>query len=241
MSNGNGLPLHKRVHFRRIREIITEIAKYENYNPEDYDMFKMTVYETVGQNLKGKNVSYNIQGGNSCWVLDNKYDIFEVPSNWNKKGSPYGEFLFLAYNKSFQYYLFGYMKVELDKQASISRRYIVEDVYFKSHGKFDIIFEKYDNHITKVEYGSKFDPGVSSNEHTFDFDSFNTRKMAYHTDKYKILSSIDPSFRGTGDRYKVTGKQAVKVYKKNKPNNKNFSGNKRTNNTRKPFKNKGYR
>ncbi len=241
MRNDNGLPLHKRTHFRRMREIITEIAKYEGFNPNDYDLFNMSVYETVGENLKGKNVSYNIQGDYSCWVKDNKYDMFEVPATWNKKGSPYGEFLYLAFNKSFDYYLFGKLDITLDTNASIRERRIVENVYYKSYGKFDITFEQNDNHINKVEYGSKFDPGVTSSEHNFDFDSYNSRKKAFRTDKYKILSAIDPSFRSTGDRNKIAGNQAVQVYKKKKPGNSNYGGNKPKSNNYKPGNNKNYR
>jgi hypothetical protein len=216
-----GEPLHKRTHFRKIREVIIELAKYEGFNPNNYDLFKMTVYETIGENLKGKNVTYNIEGDASCWVKDNKYDMFEVPSLWNEKGSPYGEFLFLAYNRSFQYYLFGQMKTELNEYETKRSKYLSESVHFKNHGKFDIVFEKFDNHITKVEYGSKFDPGVQSSDHNFDFDSYNTRKMAYKTDRYKILKKIDPSFRGTSDPSKISGKDKVKVFNKNrKPGHK---------------------
>jgi hypothetical protein len=211
-------PLHKRTHFRKIREVIIELAKYEGFNPREYDLYKMAVYETVGENLKGKNVSYNIKNGYSCWVKDNKYDIFEVPSIYNEQGSPYGNFLFLAYNRSFNYYLFGYMEVSLNKSETIRTRYVSESVFFKNHGKYDIIFETHDNHINKVEYGSNFDPGVESSEHNFDFDSYNTRKKAYRTDRYKIIKKIDPNFRGTSDPNKVVGKKAVSIYNKNKRN-----------------------
>jgi len=212
---GKDIPLHKRTHFRRTREIMTEIGKYEGFNMNDYDLFNIRAYETVGENLKGKNVSYNIQGGYSCWVKDNKYEMFEVPSKSNRKGSPYGEFLFLAYNKSFQYYLFGYMTVNLDSNETRRTKHIVEDVYFKNHGKFDITFSNNDNHIHKVEYGSKFDPGVQSDEHNFEFDSYNSRKISYGTNKYKILNSLGIS---TIDPSKMVGKNAVEVYKKKKPN-----------------------
>jgi len=213
------IPLHKRTHFRKIREVMNEIARYEGFNIHDYDFFNMTVYETVGENLKGKNVSYNINGGGSCWVKDNHYDIFEVPSKSNKPKWPYGEFIFLAYNRSFKYYLFGKISINLNKSETIRTRYVSESIHVKNHGKFDIIFEKYDNHITKVEYGSEFDPGVQSSEHNFDFDSYNTRKKAYRTDRYKIIKAIDPSFKGTSDPNKISGKDKVKVFNKNRSTN----------------------
>jgi hypothetical protein len=214
--------LHKRAHFRRIREVMIEIAKYEKFDTRDFNFFKIRAYSTVGQNLKGKNVAYNIKDSASCWVYDNKYDFFEVPSNSNQEGWPYGEFLFLAYNKSFQYYLFGIMTVELDRGRTISTRYVTERVHFKNHGKFFITFEQYDNNIHKSEYGSDFDPGVPSDEHTFDFDSFNSRKIAYNLNSYKIIGKIDPSFKGTSDPNKIAGKNKVAIYNK-KPNN-NYKG-----------------
>jgi hypothetical protein len=214
---GKDVPLHKRVHFRRIKEIFREIGDYEGFNLSSYNLDNMKVFETVGENLKGKNVSYNIDGNSSCWVKDNRYEIYEAPSIYNQQNSPHGEFLFLAYNKSFDYYLFGYMEVKLDEYASRRDKFLVEKVYYKNHGKFTIVFQRGENNITKLEYGSKFDPGVSSSEHNFTFDSYNSRKMAYRTNTYKILQSIGVSGL---DSHKITGDSAVKIYNKNKSNNR---------------------
>jgi hypothetical protein len=235
---GKDIPLHKRVHYRRIKEIFREIGNYEGFNLNNYNLDKMTVYETVGENLKGKNVSYNIVDNNSCWVKDNRYEIYEAPSAYNNQNSPFGEFLFLAYNKSFDYYLFGLMTVELDEYASKRDRFVVESVYYKNHGKYTIVFQYGDNNITKLEYGSKFDPGVSSSEHNFTFDSYNSRKKAYRTDSYKILQSIGVSGLNSN---KITGSSEVKIYNKNKsnrPSNKPHNNQQKSN---KPFKkrNKG--
>ncbi|MGI6758316.1 MAG: hypothetical protein ACOX40_00755 [Bacilli bacterium] len=93
----SSIPLHKRAHFRRTREVIKQLAKYENINIADYDLFSMRVFETIGQTYKGRNVRYNTVNGDSCWVADNRYDVFEVPSKRNKKGSPYGEFLYFTH------------------------------------------------------------------------------------------------------------------------------------------------
>jgi len=215
-------PLHKRTHFRRIREIITELSNYEGFNINSYDLFHIKAYETVGQNLKGKNVKYNIDNGYSCWVGDNRYEVFEVPAKSNRENSPYGEFIYLAYNKSFQYYLFGKMQVELDVSTSKSNRFVNEDVYFRNYGKYSIVFgtRANDNSINKDEYGSKFDPGSHSSEHNFDFDTYNSRKIAYKTNKYKILESI--GVRGL-DSGKIVGSDVVKVYNKDK---KPFNSNK---------------
>jgi hypothetical protein len=210
MRKGNDIPLHKRIHFRRVREVITEIAEYEGFNPGDYDFFKMTAYETVGENLKGKNVSYNIKNGRSCFVYNNKYDVVEVPSLSNRQGSPYGRFLYFIYNSSFHYHVFGEMTVTLDAEASRRSGTIHESVHFKNYGKFDVIFGE-ENKIHKSEYGSLFDPGADSDEHNFGFDTYSSRKKAYKTDRYKILASI--GVKNT-DPYKAIGRNEVKVYKK---------------------------
>lgn len=215
MRKGNDIPLHKRIHYRRVREAIAEIAEYEGISPSNYDMERMTVYETVGENLKGNNVTYNISNGRSCWVYDNWYDFVEVPSVLNKPGSPYGDFLFFAYNSSFQYHLFGKMRVILDEAGTRLRGVPEEEVHVKNYGKYSIIFGSGSsgNRITKVEYGSYFDPGASSDEHNFSFDSYNSRKMAYKTDAYKILRSV--GVKGN-DPHKISGDKPVKIYSSSK-------------------------
>jgi hypothetical protein len=244
MGKEYGAPLHARTHWRRTREVISEIAKYERFNVEDYDLFSMVAYDTIGQNQKGKNVSYNTHKGLSCWVLDNKYEIFEIPNLRNKKGSPYGNFLFFAYNSSFNYYVFGEMDVKLDGEETRRTKFVTENVHYEVYGKYDIVFTGRDNNITKQEYGAQFDPGMPSNEHTFTFDSFNERKKAFRTSAYKILKDLGVSNVAPN---KVIGKGKVEIYKKNKPSsskpkvngipknksNKNMAGSKPT--SRKKF------
>jgi hypothetical protein len=218
MSKVTGLPLHKRTHFRRIREIFTEIGEYERINLDDYDLFNMRVYESVGDDLKGKNVSYDTEGNQSIWVFGNNYELFEVPAKRNKKGWLYGDFLFLARNVSYDYYLFGKMKISLDKDKSVVAKNIVEDVYYEPYGKYTIVFGTGgNNHIKKEEYGYSFTPGVTSSDHDFTFDSFNSRKLSYSYSKYKILTEI-----GVKDieENKITSQKPVEIYKKSKkPNN----------------------
>ncbi len=215
MRKGNEVPLHKRIHYRRVREAITELAEYEGFNPSDYDLENMKVYETIGENLKGKNVKYNIGKERSCWVYDNWYDFVEVPSIKNKPGSPYGDFLFFAYNSSFHYHLFGSMRVELNRSRSVQSEMLEEEVHFRNYGKYEIVFGAgtSDNRINKVEYGSLFDPGAPSDEHNFSFDSYNVRKLAYGKDRYDILSSLGVNGKNPN---KISGSEPVKIYSKKK-------------------------
>ena len=206
------IPLHKRTHFRRIREVIKELGEYEGYDMNYYDLMNIRAYDTIGESLKGRNVSHNIKNNRSCWVADNQYDIFEVPNKRNKEGSPYGNFLYLAFNKSFQYFIFGEVNVSLDIEKSKHEKRIIENVQFKNSGKYDITFEQgsSENHIHKAETGKTFDPGEASNTFNYDFDKYNSRKIAYKTDKYKILSSIGIK---TLDPGKIVGDNQVIIYK----------------------------
>jgi hypothetical protein len=220
MSKDNSL--HNKTHFKRTREVIAEMSKNEGIDISEYDTSRIKVYETIGQTLRGKNVRYNIDGGYSCWVGDNKYHIFEVPSFSNETGSPYGEFVYLAYNVSYDYYLFGQMQVMLDESRTISTKHVSEKAYFINYGKYSITFQNRDNHIRRVEKGKSFDPGTRSDETSYEFDSYNSRKQAYGLDRYKILKSLGITNLNSG---KLSGEDNVKIYKKKTNSNFNKSYN----------------
>ena len=212
MSKGTGIPLHERTHFRRMREVFTEISQYEHIEIDAYDLYNMCVYESVGDNQKGNNVSYDTEGNQSIWVFENRYEIYEVPAKRNVKGWPYGDFLYIAYNTSYDYYMFGKMKVSLDKQRSLQTGNLVEDVHYEPYGKLSIVFTNSKNMITKDEFGYNFTPGVISSDHSFVFDQYNGRKLAYRWPKHKILKEI-----GVKEviKEKITGLKKVKKFKKN--------------------------
>jgi hypothetical protein len=212
--SSNHIELSDRAHFRRVREVISEIAEYEGININNYDLYNIRAYDTHGENLKGKNVTYNTEGNYSCWVLDNRYDMFEVSSKSNKKGSSYGNFIFFSFNQGFQYFQFGLLDVHLDVEETKHSRFITEKVHYKPYGKYNITFEGDVNHITKVEYGHKFTPGNRSNEHSFVFDSYNSRKLrGYKLSQYDIFKSIGIS---NTDSEKLVGKSPVPIYRKTK-------------------------
>jgi len=217
LSKDNGLPLHKTAHFRRLREVILEIAKYEKIDISQFDPMNIKAYYAYGQSLKGHNVSYNTKDNFSTWVLDNHYEFYEIPAITNIKNSIYGKYLFFAYNVDFKYYVFGTMTVELNKAGSISAKHLIEKVYFISYGRYEITFLDTKNSILKTDYGTDFTPGNQSTEHTFAFDSFSERKTAYKTDSYKILSSLDKGLAKQVNQNKISGNTTVKIY--NKTNN----------------------
>lgn len=53
-------PLYKRVHWRRIKTILSSIAEYEKINLNNYNINKIVCYECFGDDLKGKTVKTNI-------------------------------------------------------------------------------------------------------------------------------------------------------------------------------------
>jgi hypothetical protein len=215
MSKDHGLNLHQKIHYRRTREIIVALAEKEGIDIERFDLLDMASYETIGETLKGKNVTYDTHDGSSCWVENNRYEIIEVPSKLNQKGSPYGEFIYFAYNVSFDYHLFGRMGISLNREMTTRTKLIQEIVHFEPHGKFDIVFGSNfeDNAIRKVEYGTKFTPGAHSSEHTYNFDSYNKRKSAYKLDRQTILSVTGVKLVNNNS---VVDNGPVDIYKKKK-------------------------
>jgi len=211
MSKDN--PLYERAHFRRIKEVMIELGEYERFNMDDYNLSKIKVYETQGVNMIGSNVRYNSESGRACWVTDNKYEIYEAPHHSNREGSPYGKFIYLAYNKSFDYYIFGSVMVNLDAQSSKRQKRLFEKVNYRNYGRYTIIFQQRENHITKIESGKKFDPGFTPDETSYDFDSYSSRKKSYRTDSHKILKDLGVEDLNSN---KISGKKPVKIYDKNK-------------------------
>ena len=85
MAGHNAEPLHKRVHWRKIRKIYNSIAQHEGISLSVYNLEKIICYECLGDDLKGGNVRYNNRSNYSPWVSDNHYEIFEAPNlnNYN--------------------------------------------------------------------------------------------------------------------------------------------------------------
>lgn len=217
MNKANGQPLHKVVHYRRLKELILDFVNKEpEIDINQYDLESIRAYYTTGYNLKGHNVTYNTKNGGSPWVLDNHYEFYEIPSKSNKKEIPaYGKYLFLAFNTSFKYHLFGVMTVALNKKESISQKRIIENFHFKTLGRYQVTYLQGKNKIFKSDYGKEFEPGLPSSDHNFAADSFNARKNNYKMDTHKILSKIDGKLANKiSNNKKITGNEPVKIYKR---------------------------
>ena len=57
-QQNNNLPLHKTVHWRRLRAILNQLCKYEELNKNDYDMEHITCYRTTGAEMQGENTLF---------------------------------------------------------------------------------------------------------------------------------------------------------------------------------------
>ena len=99
-------PLHKTTHFRRLRDVITALAKKAKLNISKYNLMNMRCYRCRGKNLHGKNVvTLNaISKSRSCFVKENDYEIYECPSTTNKEDYV-GNFLVVAHNTTFDYWM----------------------------------------------------------------------------------------------------------------------------------------
>ena len=216
MNTKNGQPLHKVVHYRRLKELILDfVDKEPEIDINQYDLEDIKAYYTYGHNLKGNNVTYNTKNGGSPWVMDNFYEFYEIPSKSNSKDIPaYGKYLFLAFNTDFKYHLFGMMTVALNKEKTIEKHRIIENIHFKTLGRYQVTYLQGKNKLHKSDYGSEFEPGLRSDTHTFAFDSFNDRKLNYKIDFYRILSKIDKDNSNHISKKKIVSDTPVKIYKK---------------------------
>ena len=216
MNKVNGQALHKVVHYRRLKELILDFVNKEpEIDIDQYDLEDIKAYYTYGHNLKGHNVTYNTKNDGSPWVMDNLYEFYEIPSKSNKKDVPgYGKYIFLAFNTDFKYHLFGTMTVALNKEETIKQKRIIENIHFKTLGRYQVTYLQGKNKIYKSDFGNEFQPGSRSDTHTFAFDSFNDRKLNYKIDIYKILSRIDKNNSEYASKKKIVSSDPVKIYKK---------------------------
>lgn len=87
---------------------MNDIGNYEAVSMENYDLDNITCYECTGETFKGYNVICSAGVGRSAWVNDNMYDVFEAPAIYNLGDYKFtGDFLYLAHNVDFDYWLFG--------------------------------------------------------------------------------------------------------------------------------------
>lgn len=211
-------PLHKTLHFRRLRELIVALSNYEHLNIEQFNLNRMKSYRTMGINLRGKNVITGGIGTNSCFVENNHYNVIEVPV-YGKENKHTGKFLFLAQNTDFNYYIFGFLNVSIDYKKTKETGKLNERVNFTILGKYtSSVSNENKIEVFKELSGAKMIYSTSAPTEKY-FDSFGNRKSAFKVDAIQLAAKICGKTVKTDP---FIGTENVKIYKKKNNRNKRY-------------------
>ena len=198
-------PLHKTVHWRKMRDLLRILCEYENIDYSLYDFESINCRRTCGDLLEGSNVTCDIHDKSRSYFVDNnKYDIFEVPKR-GKKGQYYGSYLVLIHNTSFDFWLFGKMVSSLNRNDSIRKRAVKDTYFYDMFGHNSVVFGD-DVSFTKTKRGNAIDYGLSSNS----YNTYLDRKRSYHTNDSEILNKL--GLRNNPNN--LVDNKSVKIYKK---------------------------
>jgi len=102
-----------------------------------YDAFHIKCYNTVGQEMLGKNVINHTKTHRSIFVSDNRYEIFEIPEITNI-GIEYGRYLMLIHNTSFDYWVLTDFEITGNTRHTERGNYFEEFAEFAPYGIYDI-------------------------------------------------------------------------------------------------------
>lgn len=203
----NKEPLHKTVHYRKLRTILSNIVKIEKnfINPNMFDDKHIICYRTSGDNLVGNNVKFtNIHKSRCCFVGDNEYEVYEIPYINNNQKTPFsGEFLVLCYNVAFGYWLL----LRMTERFIVSNNVLKENIEFYSFGEYEVTNQE-NLSVKKVLNGNDCDRGNISFYNNDVFDKYRYRYYSYHIDKLGLIKKFDKKV--------VADNTAVKIYKNKK-------------------------
>lgn len=165
-GQANTVELHKLVHWSYLKKLIKKVAHMNRINISEYDIHNIRVYEATGLTFQGSNVKTNLKNNGSPFTVDNHFEIYEIPRK-NKKVRYLGDFMFLVYNKGFDYWMSGI--VNYGKDFEVVNFQFMKGFEFITKGKdFKI------SHQWNIE--SELMPPTKT---SFKFDRFNIRKRAY--------------------------------------------------------------
>lgn len=170
----------------------------------------------MGYELNGKNVKFNTEGNNSCWVGSNHYDIFEVPANYNSnKYKLIGDFLCLAYNTDFDYWIMADMTYKINFQNTNAYGKVDDYVSYAPYGSYDILTASSNkaSAISKKENGFYVTYGGKGDPKSEYFDNLGSRKKAYGYSGSELLGA---SYGISYNKYDVTDYKPVEIYKSHK-------------------------
>lgn len=122
------------------------------------------VIRQLAMSFNGKNVSFETTTGQSIWVENNTYNVFEIPKKENS-GQVEGEYLTLAQNIDFDYWLLADFEYHI---VDMKNSHLVEKVSYSPYGIYTISLSKEKSSITKKQTGMSIDYGLSDFPYNFD-------------------------------------------------------------------------
>lgn len=207
--------LHQTTHWRKLRNIIRELAKFEGVETaiKNYNTEKITCYSAHGEQLQGENSEFFTKEGRSCWVSDNSYDVYEIPKVGRERNIE-GEYYILVHNTDFDYWIFGKMTYTINRNETKRQSKLIDRVKFLPYGRYQIISTERGFNITRTTKGKDCEFGFHNPKGWF--DTIGARKRAYGTSGAKLVGNI---IGRTQNIKSVKGGDAVKIYKKKPKNN----------------------
>ena len=209
MARENMVPLHKATHFRRLRAVINAMAKKANVNISKYNLENMTCYRTNGENMLGKNTELrNFKNVYSCFVADNDYEIYECP-NFRNKEKGIGNFLMIAHNTSFNYW----MMIIMDYKVTVKNNKTYVKVIYDTKFNAGYISYKDDSNIRiqSFDHPRALNLGANHFDHYFDIE-FNREEAYKYTIQNYTLKHIN------NNNFKISTDQAIKKTRKSSNN-----------------------
>ena len=200
--------LENRTHWRNLRNLVKKLAKIKKINLKDYDLFDIKCEEIFGLEFQGNNVFTNKKNDASLFPMDNKFEIFEIPKRNNKIKSQ-GNFLVLAYNISFNYWIFCFLDIKSNKKEIIQKKFFSEKVYFSLLGYFNNI------QLSKgINFKELYFEDIlgSRNSKKNSFDYLEKRKKIFNTSEKELFQQITKINKK--EKKIVEKKDKVKIYKK---------------------------
>ena len=193
--------LYKTVHWRRLRKTVRLITKMEEINLSPFDLEHIKCYQTYGFELQGKNTVVENTRKRSCFVGNNQYDVFEIPTLDNV-GQLYGTFLVLTHNTSYDYWVLCRMEIKENGTK------------IKPFGFYDVVIEGNEVAVTKKQSSGATDIGEEPRESRNEkFDALGNRKIVYGTSQSNELGRLTGMKNNTED---LKGGKDVPIYKKKK-------------------------
>lgn len=215
MKHNHNDDLHNRTHWRRFKEMAKEIGEYEKINTNDYDFDKVVCYTTLGEDFNKGNVTYYTANDSSCFSNNEEYEVYEVANKLNSSEFTFsGKFLLYARCVSYDYWVMSELIDKINYNETRKKQALIESVSIRPYGLYTVLPKngKHKQLIRKIKRGRY--AVFSKIKQAATFDQFGIRRYA-HTGlrNMDILAMILHEKR----KYtKITGKEAVKIYKKNK-------------------------